>query len=54
MPKTNRGHPVMLPDDYLRKMKQDQAEADKATESTLLEPDPELTAESQNDDGPPP
>ena len=39
MPKTNRWHPVMLPDDYLRKLKQDLAESDEAADSaTRLEP----------------
>jgi hypothetical protein len=41
----------MLPDNYLRKMKQDLAEADKMTESTHLEPEPELCDESQCDGG---
>ena len=54
MPKTNRWHPVMLPDDYLRKMRQDLAEADKAVESTHLEPDPELCDESHCDESTPP
>jgi hypothetical protein len=45
----------MLPDDYLRKMKQDLAEADQLADSaTHLEPDPEQSAESQRDDAPPP
>ena len=51
MPKTSRWHPVMLPDDYLRKLKQDLAESDAAADSaTHLEPDPEQPAESQGDD----
>jgi hypothetical protein len=29
----NRGHPVMLPDGYIRKMKQDLAEAEAMVES---------------------
>ena len=32
-PKPNRWHPVMLPDDYVRKMKQDLADADAMVES---------------------
>ena len=35
----NRWHPVMLPDDYLRKLKQDLAESDASSESSRLEPD---------------
>jgi hypothetical protein len=42
MPKTNRWHPVMLPDDYLRKLKQDLAEAGML--KSAYETDPELTA----------
>ena len=34
-PKPNHWHPVMLPDDYLRKMRQDLAEADAAADSAL-------------------
>jgi hypothetical protein len=50
MPKTNRWHPCLLPDNYLRKMKQDLADADKFADSaTHLEPDPEFIAEPQND-----
>ncbi|MCX6842548.1 MAG: hypothetical protein NTX53_09745 [candidate division WOR-3 bacterium] len=33
MPKTNRWHPVMLPDDYLRKMKQDLSEVEAQVEA---------------------
>ena len=41
----------MLPDNYLRKLKQDLAEADKFADSTThLEPDPELADEPQGDD----
>ena len=41
-PKLNRWHPVMLPDDYIRKMKQDLAEAEAMVESkTRYEPDPD-------------
>jgi hypothetical protein len=43
----------MLPDDYLRKLKQDLAEADQLADSTThLEPDPEQSAESQDNDDP--
>jgi hypothetical protein len=35
----NRWHPVMLPDDYLRKMRQDLAESDAADSASLSEPD---------------
>ncbi len=46
-PKPNRWHPCLLPDDYLRKMKQDLAELEAQVESrTRYEPFP--------DDGPPP
>ena len=42
MAQKNRWHPVMLPDDYLRKMKQDLAEVEAQVESkTRYEPDPE-------------
>ena len=42
----------MLPDDYLRKMKQVLAEADQFADSTTqLEPDPEFCNESQSDEG---
>jgi len=41
VPKPNRWHPVMLPDDYLRKLKQDLDEADQLSgSSTHLGPDP--------------
>jgi CBS domain-containing protein len=41
MAQKNRWHPVMLPDDYLRKLKQDLAESDAiADPSPRLEPDP--------------
>ena len=40
-PKPDRWHPCLLPDDYLRKMKQDLAEAEEVAEaSTRYEPDP--------------
>jgi hypothetical protein len=40
MARQNRWHPVMLPDDYLRKLKQDLAEA-MVESSTRYEPDPD-------------
>jgi len=53
MAQKNRWHPVMLPDDYLRKLKQDLAEADAMVESkTRYEPDPD--APPPSDDFPPP
>lgn len=33
MPQKNRWHPVMLPDDYLRKLKQDLREVEAQVES---------------------
>jgi hypothetical protein len=52
VPKTNRWHPVMLPDDYLRKLRQDLAEADAAADSTTRrEPDSEQLDESESDEG---
>jgi hypothetical protein len=47
MPKTNRWHPVMLPDDYLRKMKQDLSEVEAQVEA-------ETRYESEIDSPPPP
>jgi len=44
MAQANRWHPVMLPDDYIRKMKQAVAEADAMVESkTRYEPDPDFS-----------
>ena len=37
VPKTNRWHPAMLRDDYLRKLKQDLAEADQPVSETWLD-----------------
>ena len=40
MAQENRWHPVMLPDDYLRKMKQDLSEVEAQVEAeTRYEPD---------------
>jgi hypothetical protein len=45
----------MLPDDYLRKLKQDLAESDAAADSsTRPEPDYEQRDESQDNELPPP
>ena len=42
--KANRWHPVMLPDDYLRKLKQDLEEVEAQVESeTRYEPDPDFS-----------
>jgi hypothetical protein len=44
MAQKNRWHPVMLPDDYIRKMKQDLAEVEAQVESkTRYEPDPDAS-----------
>jgi hypothetical protein len=52
MAKPNRWHPVMLPDDYLRKLKQDLSEVEAQVESkTRYEPDPDF---SPPPDDPPP
>ncbi|MCX6842756.1 MAG: hypothetical protein NTX53_10785 [candidate division WOR-3 bacterium] len=47
MPKTNRWHPVMLPDGYIRKMKQDLSEVEAQVEA-------EMRCEPVMDDPPPP
>jgi hypothetical protein len=45
----------MLPDDYLRKMKQDLSEVEAQVEAeTRCEPDPAAADESQSDEGPTP
>ena len=44
----------MLPDDYLRKLKQDLAEADAAANPTTRDTDPELVENSKSDEGPTP
>ena len=36
MPQKNRWHPVMLPDDYLRRMKQDLSEVEAQVESKTI------------------
>jgi hypothetical protein len=44
VPNPNRWHPVMLPDDYIRKMKQGLAEVEAQIESkTRYEPDPDFS-----------
>ena len=46
----SRWHPVVLPDDYIRKMKQDLAEADAMVESkTRYEPDPDFSPPPDDD-----
>ena len=52
MAQKNRWQPVMLPDDYLRKMKHDLAEA-IVESKTRFEPDPDSPPPS-NADPPPP
>jgi len=48
---TERWHPVMLPDDYLRKLKQDLGEVEAKVEAeTRYEPDPDTPPPS--DDAP--
>jgi len=43
MAQKNRWHPCLLPDDYLRKLRQDLAEADEvADSSTCYESDPDV------------
>jgi hypothetical protein len=50
MAKTNRWHPVMLPDDYLRMMKQAQCEVEAQIEAkTRYEPDPDLSPSPDDD-----
>jgi len=44
MAQRTRWHPVMLPDDYLRMMKQDISEVEAQVESkTRYEPDPDFS-----------
>jgi len=44
MARKNRWHPVLLPDDYIRKMKQDLSEVEAQVESeTRYEPDPDFS-----------
>ena len=50
MANPNRWHPVMLPDDYLRKMKRALAEVEAQVESkTRYEPDPDFSPTSDDD-----
>ena len=54
MAQKNRWHPVMLPDDYIRKMKQDLSEVEAQVESeTQYAPDPD-DPPPPDDDAPPP
>jgi len=49
-PKPNRWHPVMLPDDYLRKLKRDLSEVETQVESkTRYEPDPDFSPPPDDD-----
>jgi hypothetical protein len=51
MAQTNRWQPVMLPDDYLRKMEQDLSEVEAQVESkTRYEPDPDFSPPPPADD----
>ena len=55
MAEKNRWHPVMLPDDYLRKLKQDLSEVEAQVESeTHYEPGPDFSPPPPDDDAPPP
>jgi hypothetical protein len=52
MAEKNRWHPVMLPDDYIRMMKQALSEAEAQVEAkTRYEPDPDFSPPP--DDAPP-
>ncbi|GEM_PF-1019841 len=49
-PKPNRWHPCLLPDDYLRKLKQDIGEVEAKVEAeTRYEPDPDAPPSSDDD-----
>jgi hypothetical protein len=51
MARKNRWHPVVLPDDYIRKMKQDLSEVEAQVESkTRCEPDPDFSPPPDNAD----
>ena len=53
MAQKNRWHPVMLPDDYLRKMKQDLAEVEAQVRAEIrYEPDPDFSPPTEDDDSP--
>ena len=50
MAQKNRWHPVMLPDDYLRKLKQNLSEVEAQVESkTRYEPDPDAPPPDDDD-----
>jgi hypothetical protein len=50
---SSRWDPMMLPDDYIRKMKQDLAEVEAQVESkTRYEPDPDFSPAPPDDDQP--
>ena len=49
MAQPNRWHPVMLPADYIRKLKQDLSEVEAQVESkTRYEPDPDAPPPSDD------
>jgi hypothetical protein len=53
MAQKDRWHPVMLPDDYLRKLKQDLREVEAQVEAkTHHEPDPDAPPPPDDDDQP--
>ena len=55
MAQKNRWHPVMLPDDYLRKLKQDLSQVEAQVESkTRYEPDSDFSPPPEDDSPPPP
>jgi hypothetical protein len=48
-PKQNRWHPCLLPDDYLKKMRQTQAEAEAEVElRSKYVPDPDAPSPDDN------
>jgi len=50
VPKPGQWHPVMLPDDYLRKLKQDLSEVEAQIEAeTRYEPDPDFSPPPSDD-----
>ena len=52
MAQPNRWHAVMLPDDYLRKLKQQLGEVEAQVESeTRYEPDPDFSPPPDDDTG---
>jgi hypothetical protein len=47
MPDKNRWHPCLLPDNYLRKVRQSISESDDAVLDTHLEPEEEQEGEDE-------